>query len=205
MNQALINSIGLLVIGSMLAAFWTWFWKGRAATIERLEREKKAVTDMADKLAREHKELEEKVTALTNQLGLVSQVVTPINQAMQALLIRELTHYHTPELDALLAKLPPEGNLTDAEWLRLAALLKEREQELNGSIPESEREAALILPYIIKRVKAEAADIANAATEAPQLKIVAVPPETSDADLQSPEAAVEGKKEDEQKESSGDQ
>lgn len=199
MSQALWNSIGLLVIGSVITAFWAWFWRFRTRTVGRLEAEKLAVEARANKLAQEHKELVETVNELKNQLGLVSQVVTPINQAMQALLIRELTHARTPEMDALLAKLPPEGNLTTEEFTRLTVLLKERVELLNGSIPESEREAAIILPYIIKRVKAEAADIANAATEAPQLKIVAVPAHVDEDDLESPAAAVEGKKEEERK------
>lgn len=195
MSQAFLNSLWLLVISSMLVAFWTWFWRIRT----RLENEKALVIAKAEKLAAEHRQLVETVTALQNQLGLVSQVVTPINQAMQALLIRELTHYHTPELDALMAKLPPDGNLTDEEQVRITLLLKERADQLNGTIPESEREAAIILPYVIKRVKVEAAAIADAATAAPQLKIVAVPSETGADDMESPEAAVEGKKEDEQK------
>lgn len=194
MSQALMNSIGLLILGSIVAAFWTWFWRGRTATVEKLQREKAAVTALAEKLASQHKELEDKVNALTSQLGLVSQVVTPINQAMQALLIRELTHYHTPELDALMAKLPPEGTLSPEEEQRIAVLLQEREEQMDGSIPESEREAAHILPYVIKRVRAEAAAIVEST---PQLKIVAVPPETGPSDLQSPAAAVEGKKADE--------
>lgn len=197
MSQAYINSIGLILIGSMVTAFWAWFWRFRTTTVKRLEDEKAAVAAKADKLAKEHQELVAAVAELKSQLGLVSQVVTPINQAMQALLIRELTHYHTPELDALMAKLPPDGNLTEAEQLRIIVLLRERADELNGTIPESEREAAIILPYIIKRVKVEAESIANALTDAPQLKIVAVPPDTGPGDMESPEAAVEGKKADE--------
>lgn len=198
MSQAFWNSVGLIVIGSIITAFWAWFWRFRTKTVSRLEDEKRAVVDKASQLAKEHEELVKAVAELKNQLGLVSQVVTPINQAMQALLIRELTHLHTPELDALLAKLPPDGELSPAEHERLTVLLTQRVEELNGRIPESEREAAIILPYVIKRVKAEAADIANKATEAPQLKIVAVPAAVSEEDLDSPEKAVEGKKEEEQ-------
>ena len=199
MSQSLFNSVGLLVVASIIAAFWTWFWRFRSTTIARLERARYDEMLKADKLAVEHRELVSKVNELQQQLGLVNQVVTPINQAMQALLIRELTHYHTPELDALMAKLPPEGHLTIKEQERLAVLLAERENELNGSIPESEREAAHILPFVIKRVLAEAENIADAATAAPQLKIVAVPSDISQDDLQSPAEAVEGKKSDEQK------
>ena len=198
-SQAFYNSIAILIIGSIMAAFWTWFWRFRTTTVARLEAEKAAVTAKATKLAEEHKLLVEAVAELKSQLGLVSQVVTPINQAMQALLIRELTHFHTPELDMLMAKLPPDGVLTAKEEERIAVLLKEREQELNGRIPESEREAAHILPYVIKRVKAEKENIDDAATAAPQLKIVAVPAETGPEDMQSPAAAVDGKKADEQK------
>lgn len=194
MTQQFWNSLGLIVIGSIITAFWAWFWRFRSKTVARLEDEKKAVIDKANQLAKEHEQLVHTVAELKSQLSLVSQVVTPINQAMQALLIRELTHLHTPELDALLAKLPPDGELTPEEFARLIELLAQRVDKLNGAIPESEREAAIILPYIIKRVKAEAADIANKATEAPQLKIVAVPAEVSEGDLNSPENAVEGKK-----------
>jgi len=97
---------------------------------------------------------EKRIDALEMKLALVTQSVTPISAAIQAILIKELTHTHKVEMDALLVKVGPPNVLTPEEELRLAAMLKERSKD--PDIPRSERDAAEILPAIIRRAEAEA-------------------------------------------------
>ena len=79
----------------------------------------------------------------------------PISTAFQAILIKELTHFHTPEMDALMAKIGPPNTLTVVEQERLAVLLNERMKDMGPLISDSERDAARILPAIMKRAKIE--------------------------------------------------
>jgi hypothetical protein len=92
---------------------------------------------------------------VTHQLALVGQQVQPITQVFQAILVKELTHFHTPTVDLLLAKLGPPFTLTEEEEVQLLEALKRREQDMGDQMTESEREAAHILPAVIKRVKRE--------------------------------------------------
>jgi len=96
----------------------------------------------------------------------------PLNMAMQAMLIKELTHYHAPEMDVLMQNLGPPSTLSESEEARLAVLLDERTREMGPLISPSERDAAAILPVIIKRAKAEAEMLAGA--EAMKLRLVTV-------------------------------
>lgn len=80
----------------------------------------------------------------------------PINAAFQALLTKELTHAHTPELDALLARAGPPSNLSPGEWERMRQLLDERYQDTaDEQIDDNERDAAFIYPIIVKRASQE--------------------------------------------------
>ncbi len=129
----LFNSIVLLVIGAVLTFLSAAYWMARA--------EKKAL------LAR--------VVELERLNSLVTQAVVPISAAFQAILIKELTHFHTPIMDALMVKLGPPNTLTTAEEVELVAALKQREQDMDGLIDDAERDAARMLPMVMKRVKAE--------------------------------------------------
>jgi hypothetical protein len=100
---------------------------------------------------------EERMTEVEKQLALVKQSITPISAAFQAILIKELTHFHTPVMDALMVKVGPPYTLTDVEEKELIAALEVRMQEVGSLITESERDAAAMLPMVIKRVKAELA------------------------------------------------
>ncbi len=107
------------------------------------------------KIDEEAKALRFRVTELEVKLAGINQVVVPISAAFQAILIKELTHLHTPEMDALLVKLGPPITLTKTEMERLSMLLIERERDMHEEIPDSEREAALMLPLVMKRVLAD--------------------------------------------------
>jgi len=93
--------------------------------------------------------------------------VTPISAAFRSELIRDLTHNHTPELDALLAKVGADEPMTPEEETRLNVLLKERVVEYDDPlITDRERDSASMLLMVNKRVHAERTAIA--------LQIVAV-------------------------------
>ena len=83
-------------------------------------------------------------------------VPVPISTAFQTVLVKQMTHYHTPVLDELMAKMLAE-TLTDADRVELAAALKEREQDMGSMIDASERGAAKLLPLIMERVVLEKA------------------------------------------------
>lgn len=97
-----------------------------------------------------------RITELEKQSSLLSQTVLPMSTAFQTILIKELTHYHTPVMDALMKKVGPPYSLNDDEEERLIVALKERTEDLDDRISESERDAATMLPMLMKRVKAEA-------------------------------------------------
>lgn len=147
MTQAMINSIALMLLSAALGVVVTAFWKAREATAAK-----------AKALADENAKLTARVTEVESKLRLVDQAVVPISEAFKAILIKELTHFHTPEMDKLMAK----DRLTPEEEARLAVLLKERSENMGDDIPQSERDAAAILPAVIRRAKAASEAIGKA-------------------------------------------
>jgi hypothetical protein len=113
---------------------------------------------------------------LRERIGILSLPVQQMSAAFQVALVRQLTHFHTPKLDALLAKLGPPFALTDVEMQELIAELKAREEDMAGQIDGGEREAAKMLPAIMRRVALEKAQ----PMEMFDLILVAVP-KASDA------------------------
>lgn len=174
-SQSWLNSAGLILLAAIVGLFITWYWRvrdGRIKVAESLviENQKKAET-----LAVENKALVKRIDDLEKQVGLVGQAVVPLSAAFQAILVRELTHLHTPQLDELLTRIGPPSALDEEEEAELFRLLKERADELDGSIPELERDAATMLPLVMKRVKVE-----MAATDVPVgLTVVTTPLEPS--------------------------
>jgi len=155
-----LATLGTILFGAFLSFLVGLFWY-------RLNSARTA----REKLQTEYVALMLRVDTLDKQLALVGHDVVPLSAAMQALLIKELTHFHTPKMDSLMAKLGPPSTLTDAEETELLLLLKEREIDMGDLISDSERDAAHILPAVIRRAKAEA--IALAATQ-PTLQTVSI-------------------------------
>lgn len=141
---SIIGGILLLVIGGLANMLSTWFWKWR-------DEAKAAV------LRREHYQqtIDTRMEDVEKQLALVSQAVVPISTAFQAILVKELTHFHTPAMDALLRKLGPPYTLTLEEEVELAAALQQRMKDMAVEISDSERDAAQMLPLVMKRVRTE--------------------------------------------------
>lgn len=142
--QQILLTFGFMVIGSGFTFMAAWYWW-----------QKKEAAEKAKAIETEHKKLVEQVDDLENKIALLTQSILPMNTAFQTILVRELTHYHTPVMDELLEKLGPPYTLTDAEEVQLSQALAQRTQDMGDKITEPERDAARILPYIMKRVKAE--------------------------------------------------
>jgi len=156
-----INSVGLLLVGAALSFFAAWYWFHRSTNARA-----------AEAAALENKALLARVAELERLNALVTQAVLPISAAFQAILIKELTHFHTPIMDALMVKLGPPLILTETEEQELVAALKKREHDMGDQISDAERDAARMLPMVMKRVKAEIdADMTTT------LQVVAVPDE----------------------------
>ena len=97
-----------------------------------------------------------RVARVEAKMASIGDTILPISMAFQAILIKELTHFHTPEMDALLVKIGPPFALTIGEEARLATLLTQRAEDMGDKITQSEREAATILPAIMRRARVEA-------------------------------------------------
>jgi len=147
--RGIFTSVALLLLGALLTFLATKYWKHRDA--EDLAVRQKAAA---------HDAVVNRLVEVERQLALVGQAVLPISTAFQAILIKELTHMHTPRMDELLAKIGPPSTLTEKEETELADGLAQRAMDMGDMISASERDAALILPLVIKRAKAESAALA---------------------------------------------
>lgn len=138
------QALFLLAAGALVSFMGAWFWFSRNAKMAtgNIQRED---TD----------KLKARIAELEKQQAVLNQTVIPIATAFQSILIKELTHLHTPELDGLMEKMGPPWTLTEEEEARMIALLERRTRDMSDVIPDSEREAAEILPLLMKRVHRE--------------------------------------------------
>jgi hypothetical protein len=182
-TRAFLNSAAIVILGSILVFLSAWFWWNKNAAVKAKD---EAIKE-ADRIRVEQEKLMERVMELEKQQNVLGIQVMPLNAAFQALLIKQLTHYHTPVMDKLMEKLGPPNTLTPEEEVELTEALKQRTQEVNGRIDESERDAAEILPLIIKRAKKEA--------EIPieRMKIIMVTVERSQEEFEGLKRRVEDK------------
>lgn len=148
-DSSTITSVAISVLGVALAFLGTLYWTKR----------------------NEQKVLLLKIASMEQQVALVSSQVVPISAAFQAMIIKDLTHDHTPELDLLMTKVGPPSTLTEDEQHRMLELLTHRMDDLNIMMPESEREKAKILPFVMKMAQEEARAIAHPNV----IRFVAVP------------------------------
>lgn len=159
LNEFVLPGVMLIATAALSFSAAKYWARKQAANVLALNR-----TEADDKLR-------DRITELERQLAVIGSTVEPISTAFQALLIKQLTHYHTPVLDALLKKIGPPYTLTPEEETQLSEALDERTRDMGEMITESERDAAKMLPFVIKRVKDESQ------LEKLDLKVVAVPVE----------------------------
>jgi hypothetical protein len=153
---SLFISVGTLLVGALLSWIAALYWFRRDTQRQADLREADRKQAIIDSALREHERLVARIVDLEMKLSVLSQAVVPISTAFQAILIKELTHFHTPRMDDLMNRLGPPSSLSLAEETELGVLLLERERTLDGEISDSERDAAHILPIVIRRAKAEA-------------------------------------------------
>lgn len=120
-----------------------------------------------------HQKLLDRIAELERSMGAVNLAVMPLTAAYQQMLIAKLTHFHTPEMDALMQKITPD-TLTREETLRLGVLLEERERDMGNLISPQERIAAHLLPGVVALAKHEVAT-GGAAGDAARLLVVSIP------------------------------
>lgn len=181
----LINSTAMIVFAAIVGYLLNQRRDTRTAAVAtalRLAEEEKA---KAKDLAEAHDLLLARVIEAEKELAVfratMSTALLPVSAMFQAALVKHLTHNHTPEMDDLLARI---NDLSVTETERLHVLLKERVVEFDDpEIDDLERDAAVMMPYVMKRVRAEAATalvptvtIADAAN-VPQAAMVIVKPE----------------------------
>jgi|SRR5579863_1049082 len=140
--QTWINSLALTLLGALLSLVV-------GGLLFYARSKQRAAAAIADA----HLKLLNRVVELEKSLALVNQAVVPISAAFQAMLIKDLTHAHTPEIDALLAKIGPPLVLTLRDVDRLGVLLAE--VTADNTITERERDAARMLPMVMRRVLAD--------------------------------------------------
>lgn len=173
MNELPWTLIILSVAGTLFAALIAFiaasYWFRKNDEVRLAQELKNEAIARAAKLAEANLDHVARTTRLEQELASLKTAVVPISAAFQAILIKELTHYHTPVTDRLLEKLE-NGTLAPTEERELSVALEERTRDMNGDIPESERDAARMLPMVIKRVRAEAVLMY------PEVQLVAVPP-----------------------------
>ena len=165
-----LNSIILMLLSVGLTASLGWVAASRANARQMLRDQTAASVEAARLIADGHTKLVNEVADLKERLSLVTAQVVPFSTAFQQILVAQLTHAHTPELDALMAKLGPPITLTEAEEKEMYHLLLARQQEVEFT--EEERDAATILPYVIKRARREQAQITMA--EGVRLQMVGI-------------------------------
>lgn len=155
----LINSVALILFTAVVGYLLNQRRDTRTAAVStalRLAEEEKA---KAKELAEAHEALLARVIEAEKELAVfratMSTALLPVSAMFQAALVKHLTHNHTPEMDDLLARI---NDLSETETARLHALLKERVVEFDDpAIDDLERDAAVMMPYVMKRVKAEVA------------------------------------------------
>jgi hypothetical protein len=123
-----------------------------------------------------------KIAALELQIGVLGSQVLPISEVFRSMLIKQLTHYHTPILDALLKKLE-DKTITEAEEVEMNAALKQRTLDMDAEISDSERDAAHMLPMLNRRIKEEEKERADPEpSPASSVQSVLVPAPASEAE-----------------------
>lgn len=160
-TKILLNQIGMIIFGALMSFVAAVYWWKRNTAVR-----------LAAAIAEDHQLVLGRLQDLETKLALVNQAVVPISTAFQAILIKELTHFHTPEMDALMVKIGPPNTLTEEDAARLAVLLKERTEDMGDEITASERGAASILPEVMKRAIIEQTVLQN--EELLRLKVVTV-------------------------------
>lgn len=128
---------------TLVLAFITTIFSATVAYLFVSLRKRQEANDQRDK----------EIAGIKWELQELRVTAKPITDAMTQMLVDKLTHFHTPELDDLMAR---RDHLTPTEVKRMEQLLEEREVDMHGEIDDAERLAAKMLPLAIQLGKLEA-------------------------------------------------
>jgi hypothetical protein len=102
---------------------------------------------------RQYSVLNKQFQEMADRVSIINAGYTPMFTALLKVVVPELTHFHTPEADDLLARI---ATLKDDEMDRLEVLMRERESVVDPQISPKERATARALPWIARRAREEA-------------------------------------------------
>jgi hypothetical protein len=157
MAETLFGVVGGGVIAAVVAyGIWLWFRVHGTTKVPNITLDSDSIY--------------ERMRNVEAQLSALMTTATPLSKLMRDTIIKELTHSHAPELDDLLAKVKADELLPSDEQ-RLFALLKERAEARDDRINMDERDAAIMLPPVMRRIKQERE---NPPVEI-ELRVVSVP------------------------------
>lgn len=166
--------IGLVLLSALISfcsvAYWTRLARRDKANERSLDETRQRVEQARD----ERQDILARLVKIETSLAIIDQKVMPISTALQTILVKELTHFHTPRMDSLLSRIGPPSQLTNEEEKELTVALLERTKDMGHLISDSERDAAFILPAIMRRAKVECALLDSIIAKAYVLKYVAV-------------------------------
>src|SRR5258705_1944620 len=99
--------IVMALLGAALSfvsvAYWTRVTR-REKEHERIQEHNQVMQERAEM---QRSDLSNRLYTLEKSYAILNQQVVPISTALQAILVKELTHYHTPIMDALLTRIGP--------------------------------------------------------------------------------------------------
>jgi hypothetical protein len=142
-----LMSAALVALAAALTFIGAWVLHERTATA--LVRSRAAEREAA---------LVARIAELERMQAAQQASLMPINAAMQAIWARKLTNAHTPEFDALLAKVVRPEALTEAEEVQFNGYLEAVVADTSGAHTPSERDAAHMLPGLIRAVRRDLGD-----------------------------------------------
>lgn len=166
--------VGLVLLSAVISFLSVAYWTGLARRDKAQERALDETKQRVEQARHEREDILARLVKIETSLAVIDQKVMPISTALQTILVKELTHFHTPRMDSLLARIGPPSQLTNAEEEELTIALFERTQDMHDLISDSERDAAFILPAIMRRAKIECQLLQSVIAKAYVLKYVAV-------------------------------
>ncbi len=137
--------VGLVLLSALISFLSVAYWTSLARRDKMQERLLDDTRQRTEQTRHERDDVLARLVKIETSLAVIDQKVMPISTALQTILVAELTQ----------------------------ALL-ERTQDMGHLISDSERDAAFILPAIMRRAKVECALLASVVAKAYVLKYVAV-------------------------------
>ena len=166
--------IALLLLSAFLSFTSVAYWTRLSRRDKEQDRKRDEAEKKIDQDIQARQDIVSRLFKLEASLAVIDQKVVPISTALQAILVKELTHYHTPIMDELMTRIGPPSTLSEEEEVVLTAALLERTQDMGVLISSAERDAAFILPAIMRRAKAECALLNSVIAQTYVLKFVTV-------------------------------